>query len=51
METKLTFNSKRSLSRPAWTQCDLYAFNHKHQYNSRTKKQVVFNHFVRTKGF
>ena len=37
-------NEKMSLDRPAWTQDDLNAYNHKHS------KIKMVNYFVKTKG-
>lgn len=38
-----------SLDRPAWTQEDLYAFNHKHTI-IRGKYVVIENYYAITKG-
>ncbi len=43
-------NDSRSLHRPAWTQDDLNAFNHKHQHNPHTDISIQKNYYQRSRG-
>lgn len=48
---KIVINDKKSLSRPAWIQSDLHAFNNKHSYNPITKRQISYDYYIKSKGF
>ncbi len=40
----------RCLARPAWTQYDLFAFNHKHLTNGKTLKDYYIKLYKKTLG-
>ena len=43
-------SDSRSLDRPAWTSEDLFAFNHKHRFNIKTREPLTENYYIRRQG-